>query len=128
VGVMDVDAIIVVVVELKRLPWFTRGTLCLLASRDLFDLHSLTGRPGPPVSIWATRAGGADTKRCARCLPDVAQAYKRGENSAGRSIFPTLHLLAPIHPILTASFLPPLAAMASNLPRSDSAHQLTLWC
>jgi hypothetical protein len=75
---MDVDAIIVVVVELKRVPWFARGTLCLLASRDLFDLRSLTGRPGPPVSIWATRAGGADTKRRARHLPDVAQAYKGG--------------------------------------------------
>jgi hypothetical protein len=54
VGVVDVDAVTVVVLEPKRLPRFARdarGMLLLLASLDLFDPHSLTGGPGPPVSV-----------------------------------------------------------------------------
>jgi hypothetical protein len=63
-------------------------------------------------------AGGADTKHRAWCLPDVVQVYKGGGNPVDESIFLSLCLLAPILLVLSASFLPPLAAMVSNLPRS----------
>jgi hypothetical protein len=41
-----------------------------------------------------------------------------GGNLTGGSVFPTLCLLTPILLNLSAAFLPPLAAMASNLPRT----------
>jgi hypothetical protein len=72
----------------------------------------------PPVSIWAMHAGGADTKCRTRRLPYAAQVYKGGGNPTDGSIFLSLCLLAPILLVLSASFLPPLAAMASNLPCS----------
>jgi hypothetical protein len=74
VGVVDADAVTMVVLEPKRLSWLLRGAhemLHLPASWDLFDPCSLTGWPQAPYQRLGNRRGG-----CGHQAPRKAPARR----------------------------------------------------